>query len=308
MQKVIVCPCCGFRFEGDLRKGCEGCGARSVGEPLPKPEHELPAYGRSLLLTATGIAMVLGFLVETIFALAKKVPFSFGFWDWIAAAETAAWHLKWISIPITFVVLWGGRRIYRSMHQTPARFVGMKLARRGLLASAVISCLIVTLIAVTVPDRLRQRRMGIEAGLNARAYTLARAQLEYQAMHGAVATEIKDLKELPDPDGSIAAALADVDPAGYQPRGADVAVLPTEKGRRLSGAAIRNASVSSPAEDQLGGGLSSSLTNYDLRLPGEDKLLRTDDDLLIRDGVIYKASEVKDAPIPVRAPVHTGKR
>jgi len=305
---VIICPCCGFRFEGDLRKGCEGCGARSVGNPLPKPDHELPAYGRPLLLAATGTVMVLAFLAQTVIALVKHVPFSFGFWDWIAAAETAAWHLKWISIPITFVVLWGGRRIYRSMLQAPERFVGLKVARRGLLASALVSLLIATLIVITVPARLRQRRMSIEAGLNARAYTLIRAQLEYQARYGAVATEIKDLKDLPDPDGSIAAALADVDPAGYQPRGADVAVLPTEKGRRLRGAAIRNASVSSLAEDQPAGGLSSSLTNYDLLLPGEDKVLRTDDDLLIRDGVIYKASEVKDAPIPVRPTVRTGKR
>lgn len=306
MHKVIVCPCCGFRFEGDLRKGCDGCGARSVGEPLPKPEHELPGYGRSLLLTAMGIVMVLGFLVQTILALAKKVPFSYGFWDWIAAGETAAWRLKWISIPVTFVVVWGGRRLYRSMLATPKRFVGIKLARRGLLASAAISLLIATLIGVTVPARLRQRRMAIEAGDNARAYTLARAQLQYQAVHGAVATVITDLYELPDPDGSIAAALSDVDPAGYQPRGADIAVLPTEKGRRLSGAAIRNASVSSPAEDQPAGGF--GFTNYDLRLPGEDKLLRTDDDLLIRDGVIFKASEVKDAPIPVRTPVRAGRR
>ncbi len=166
---MIICPCCGFRFEGDLRKGCEGCGARSVGNPLPKPDHELPAY-----------------------------------------------------VPVTFVVLWGGRRIYRSMLQAPERFVGLKVARRGLLASALVSLLIATLIVITVPARLRQRRMSIEAGLNARAYTLIRAQLEYQARYGAVATEIKDLKDLPDPDGSIAAALADVDPAGYQPRGADL--------------------------------------------------------------------------------------
>jgi hypothetical protein len=306
MHKVTICPCCGFRFEGDLRNGCEGCGARSVGEPLPKPEQELPGYGRSLLLTITGLAMVLGFLTETVLVLAKKVPVSLGFWNWIAAGETAAWRLKWIALPVTFVVLWSGLRIYRSMAKTPARFIGMKLARRGLLASAVVCCLIVILIGVTVPARLRQRRLSIEAGQNAKAYTLIRAQLEYQAQHnGTIPTDITDLKYLPDTDGSIAAALAEVDPDGYQAR-VDIAVLPVEKGRRLAGAAIRNASVSTSAEDQPASGL--GITNYDLRLPGEDKLLRTDDDLLIRDGVIYKASEVKDAPIPVRAPARAGRR
>src|SRR5262245_60845992 len=133
MDKVI-CPCCGFRFEGNLRGGCHGCGARSVGDPLPKPENELPAYGRSLLLTAAGGVMVLGFLTQTIQALFKDRPVSFGFWSWIAAGETAAWRLKWIAIPVTVMVLWGGKLIYQSMLDTPERFVGMKSARRGLVA------------------------------------------------------------------------------------------------------------------------------------------------------------------------------
>jgi len=304
---VTICPCCGFRFEGDLRTGCKGCGARAVGEPLPKPEQELPAYGRSLLLTVTGIVMVLGFLAQTITALAKNIPISFGFWSWIAAAETAAWRLKWIAIPVTFVVLMGGRRIYRSMLETPSRFVGMKHARRGLLTSALVSLLIATLIGVTVPDRLRQRQMSIEAGVNAKIHTISRAQLEYQSLHGTFPANLSDLYELPDPDGSIAAALSDVDQAGYQPR-ADIAVGPTGKARRLPGGTFRNASVSPASEDQSAAGL--SFTNYDLRLPGPDKVLRTEDDLLIRDGVIWKVSDpdLKDAPIPARAPARVGRR
>jgi hypothetical protein len=301
-----------------MREGCKKCGARAVGDPLPKPEQELPAYGRSLLLTLSGIAMVLGFLAETIAALLKNAPapppagsirmsifanFSFGFWDWIAAGETAAWRLKWISIPVAFVALWGGRRIYNSMLANPTRFVGMKIARRGLIASTIVPMLIATLIGVTVPARLRQRRISIEAGLNAKAYTLVRAQLEYQAIHGAFPGDINDLAQLPDPDGSIAAALKDIDPAGYQPR-SDIAVLP-EKPRRLPGAALRNASISTPSDDTPGG---LAFTNYDLRLPGEDKILRTEDDLFIRDGVVLKASEVKDAPIPVRTRTRVGRR
>lgn len=302
---MTICPCCGFRFEGNLRQGCKGCGARSVGEPLPKPERELPAYGRSLLLTVMGLGMVFGLLIQTVFALIKRGSWSFGFWDVVAAAETASWRLKWIAIPVAFIVLWVGIRLYRTMLLAPSRFVGMKIARRGLLASALVSVLIATLIAVTVPDRLRQRQMSIDAGVLAKGYTLIRAQLEYQQLHGAIPAEIRDLATLPDPDGSIAAALNDVEPGAYQPR-ADIAVLPTEKGRRLPGAVIRNASVSTASVDEPAAGL--SFTNYDLRLPGPDKILRTDDDLLIRDGVIYKASDVKDAPLPVRAQARPGRR
>jgi len=304
MHKVTICPCCGFRFEGDLREGCTKCHARSVGEPLPKPEFELPAYGRALLLTIMGSLMILGFAIETVIALAQNVPLKFGFWDFMAAGETAAWRLKWIAIPITFIVLGSGWRIYRSMRRNPTRFVGMSMARRGLFASAMVSGLVLMLIGVTIPERLRQRQWGIEAGINARAYTIVRAQSEYQALHGTVPVDIRDLYELPDQDGSIAAALRDIDPAAYLPRSADIAVIPAGKSRRIGGVSIRNASVSTSEEQPP----AVSFTNYDLRLPGPDKILRTDDDLLIRDGVIYQASEKKDAPLPVRPAIRAGRR
>src|SRR2546426_5021422 len=102
--------------------------------------------------------MVLGFLAETVVALEQHVPFSFGFWSWIAAGETAAWRLKWVFVPLTFVVLWGGQRIYQTMMLTPARFVGLKTARRGLVASVLVVLTIATLIGITVPARLRQHR------------------------------------------------------------------------------------------------------------------------------------------------------
>jgi hypothetical protein len=241
--------------------------------------------------------MIGGFLAQTILAMAK-LGFSLSFWTWIAAAETAAWRLKFAAIPITLVVLWGGRRIYQSMLQAPSRFVGMKLARRGLIASAVVSLAIATLIGVTVPARLRQRQMAIEAGNLARAYTLIRAQQEYQAIHGTLPTDLRDLNELAATDPMIAQALNEVDAAVYQPR-ADIAAAPATKGRRLQGASIRTASVrSAPDEPAAGVGF----TNYDLRLPGPDKILRTEDDILIRDGLVIRdgvtthASTSKDAP------------
>lgn len=294
---MIICPCCGFKFEGDLREGCEGCGARSVGEPLPKPEHELPAYGRSLLLVVAGTVMALGFLAQTIVALVKKVPVSLGFWDWIAAGETAAWQLKWIAIPITLVVLLGGRRIYRSMTQTPARFVGLTFARRSLLASVFVSVLMVTLIGITVPSRLRQRQMRIEAASNAQLYTYARAQLEYRALHGAVATVPRDLLDLPDPDGSIAAALLNLDTSNYKTHGADVAAVKPSP-RSLSGVGLRNASLVSTNEDAPVGGIA---TNYELRLPGEDGIPDNDDDVILRDGIIMSVADAKETVRPAAA-------
>ena len=112
---MTICPCCGFKsansVRGVLSADCLSCGAHPVGEPLPRPEHELPSYARSLMLTVSGTLMVLVFLTQTIIALVQRSTrgatsslalasmFPFDWWSWLAAAETAAWRLKWVMIP-----------------------------------------------------------------------------------------------------------------------------------------------------------------------------------------------------------------
>ena len=135
----------------DRGPACQSCGARPVGEPLPRPEHELASFGRSLVLVVMGTLMVLIFVAQTISAsfrisarsvlptleLSSLVP-PLDFWTWMAAAETAAWRLKWVMIPATILVLYCGRKLYRSIQESPARFCGLRYARRGYLASAAI--------------------------------------------------------------------------------------------------------------------------------------------------------------------------
>lgn len=305
-KQVTICPCCGLRFEGTLNEGCKACGALPVGEALPRPEFELPSYARSLLLAVTGTLMVLVFLTQTIIAFAQRTPrgftshlalssiLSFDIWSWVVAAETAAWRLKWIAIPVTIAVLWGTRMIYRSMLKTPARFCGLRYARSGMLASALIPLLIAILIGVTVPERLRQREEGIQAASYALGYTIARAQLEYRAEFGTFAADLNDLRRLPDADRSIATALKNIDPAGYRAN-AEVAALPKQNPQPPRGAVIRNASLTTATDDTPSEGL--SFTNYELRLPGADKLSGTEDDLIVRDGVIMKASDTIRRPV-----------
>lgn len=295
----MICPCCGFKFEGTLSQSCASCGACSVGEALPKPEHELPSYGRSLLLAAIGSLMVLVFLTQTIFALLQRAPrlkptlalssvLPLDFWSWVAAGETAAWRLKWIALPVTIVVLWGSLKIYRSMLKSPARFCGLGYAKTGLVASALVPVLIAVLISVTVPERLRQRQVALRAASEAVGYRIDRALLQYSIRYDTLPAELNDLRRLPDPDGSIAAALSNLDTSAYKPS-ADLAALPKQKSRTLRGAVIRNASMDAATDDLPGDGI--SFTNYDLPLPGADKLMGTEDDLIVRDGVIIKASE-----------------
>jgi hypothetical protein len=287
---LTTCPCCGFKFHGLLSSGCRQCGARAVGEPLPKPSHVLPSYGRALILAVSGSLAVLVFVVQTLIAFFQRSSDSFGFWSWVAAGETAAWRLKWISIPVLLGIVFIGRKLYRSVLEQPQKFCGLKHARAGLLGTSVVTLLISLLIGVTVPARLQHRRLAKDAAMRAQAYTIERALFEYRLKYKTFPADIKDLQErIPDLDGSLAAALLNVEPGAYRPS-ADVAAVATEKSRALRGAVIRKTSLSSATDDTPPGGL--SFTNYVLRLPGEDKITGTDDDWINQDGMIMRLSDV----------------
>ena len=317
---MTICPCCGFKSansgSGVSSEACLDCGAHSVGEPLPRPERELPAYGRSLLLAVTGTLTVVVFLAQTIIAVVQSssraatpalalssiVPFDF--WSWLAAAETAAWHLKWLVIPISILVLFGSRKLYRSIRQSPNSFCGLRAARNGYFASVAVPLLVLVLIGVTVPARLRHRAWGFEAADKAQGYAIDRVLLEYREKFGTFPSDKKDLARLPDADGSIAALLKDIDASEYKPS-AEMAAVPKQNPRTLRGAVIRNASLNTASDEPLGEGL--SFTNYEVRLPGPDKILNTEDDLIVRDGVIYKASEIPHGGVNTTSAAKTRK-
>ncbi|HEX8098178.1 MAG TPA: hypothetical protein VF507_09085 [Pyrinomonadaceae bacterium] len=283
---MTICPCCGLKFEGDLFEGCAGCGARAVGAPLARPEHELPSYGRTLFVGLVGGLMVTVFLGSTLAALFERTPLGLDFWSVVAAGETAAWRLKWAAAPATIFALWSGWRLCATMRREPSRFLGLDIAHTGLASSALVGVLIATLIGVTVPERLRQRLRGLEAAQEVPFYTFQRAALEYQARYKTLPADLEDLRRLPDPDGSIAAVVSTLKQAGTYKPSALEARLPEKKSRSLRGAVVRPASVNSTAEDAPDGGI--SFTNYELRLPGEDKILGTSDDWVMRDGLIIK--------------------
>lgn len=287
---MIICPCCGLKFDGDLREGCVGCGARSVGPPLARPEHELPSYGRALLVGVCGALLLLTFLASTAFALFEQKPFSLAFWSMVSASETAAWRLKFLALPAAMLAVWMSARLCRTIRRAPQRFMGSRLAHSGLTASALVALMIVTFIGITVPERLRQRQRGIDAGIYAEGYTIQRALLEYRMRYGTYPTDMKDLRDrLPDADGTIAAALNAIDARGYKVSAGDLAALPKAKTRK--GRPLRRVSLDVASDDSLDEKV--SFTNYELRLPGEDKILGTEDDWLMRDGVILKASALK---------------
>jgi hypothetical protein len=301
---VTICPCCGFKSDAEMSAGCRACGACPVGEALPKPEHELPSYGRSLVLFVMGALLVLVFATQTFVALTQfsargaksnlaflsMIPFDPS--SWLAAGETAAWRMKWIAVPMAILVFWFGRKLYQSIAASPDRFCGVRYARRGLYASAAVPVLILILIGLTVPVRLEHRQWGIEAQQRPYIHRIDRAFDEYREAYSTLPSDVGDLRRLPDPDGSLAVAMQNLDLSGYRPS-AELAAVPDKKLPQLRGAVIRNAS-SGTADDAPGERL--SFTNYELPLPGPDRIMGTEDDLIVRDGVTYQASEAQRRP------------
>lgn len=285
---MIICPACGSSVEVELCSGCPSCGARAVGPPLAKPEHQLVSYGPAIVTSAGGFALFVAFLgfVAAAWIVGKGAVVRVS--AIINAGEIAAWQLKWIAAPMAVAVLWGGSRLIRTIKNAPDNFGGLRAARTGFTAAIATVTIIVALIGVTVPERLRRHQWAVEAAENARAYTLHRALLEYRDLHGTLPPQddlVNQLKTLPDPDGMIADALRLVDANGYQASTVVAAAAPKTKAL-AKGAALRNASlITNPDPPAV------SFSNYELRLPGADKKLNTEDDLVVRDGLIMTVSE-----------------
>ena len=228
------------------------------------------------------------FIAMLVAVLIELKPGNLGFGIFLTAGEVAAWRAKWAALPISVGSLWMGARIIRSIKLNPARFIGLRAARLGLIAVAMVTALIATLIGITVPERLRQRQYSIEAAIYARGYTLHRAILEYRELHGTFPTDsekyIEALHSLPDPDGSIADALRFVDPNGYQASAQLAAASTKVKPLVQRGVALRNVSATNNPEPA-----GVSFTTYTLRLPSEHRLFGSDDDYVLENGVIKKA-------------------
>jgi type II secretory pathway pseudopilin PulG len=301
---LTICPCCGTKFQGDLRAGCGACGARSVGEPLARPEHELPSYGRALFVGVMGALLLVTFIGSMVSALVARPTFSLDTGSLVMAAEVAAWHLKWLALPAIPFALWASARICASIRRAPTRFTGARFAHTGLAASVLVAVMVATFIGVTIPERLRLRQRGIDATYRAQLYTIARAQLEYRLRYGTLPASLDDLRDttrLPDTDGTIAAALAGVASADYKSWSVQ-ARLPEAKTRKPRGTALRRVSLSTSTDDVPDE--SVTFTNYEVRLPGEDKLMGTDDDWMIRDGVIVRPAQLSRQASPASASVN----
>jgi hypothetical protein len=283
---LTTCPCCGSKFEGEMRDGCAVCGARPVGPPLARPERELPGYGPAFFVGATGALGFLSFLVALLAALFERETFTLETGALARAAQTAAWRLKLSVLPASLVAAFVSLRLYARMRREPSRFVGLKAARAGLALTVLTAVALASLIGVTVPERLRRRELARRAAENALLYAGEQALARYRARFGTYPATLGDLRRLDDPNCELAASLEALGVTDYKPE-TDLASLSTtgRKGGKRRSARTRNVSARN-TDDLHGAGL--ALTNYELILPGRDKVLGTEDDLRIRDGRIVE--------------------
>jgi hypothetical protein len=300
-----ICPCCGEKSESDLSGGCAACGARPVGPPLARPERELPSYGRALLLAASGAALALAFAAGVVSALLRRETLVLGFDSLVRAAEAAAWRLKWTALPLSVVASAVGCRLYARLRREPARFAGRRAAAAGLAATLSVAALLATLVAVTVPERLRRRELARQAGERALLYATDQALARYRARFGTYPAALSDLRRLDDDPNCEVWNLVDTLGAGeYKPE-TDLASLsggPAKGRARRRGARVRPAS-SRTTDDLDGPGL--ALTNYELTLPGPDRMFGTADDVRIRDGRILAGPRTTARATPSATPSAT---
>ncbi|MDQ1590903.1 MAG: hypothetical protein QOG71_1530 [Pyrinomonadaceae bacterium] len=297
-----ICPCCGAKTEGDLRAtACAACGAHAVGPPLARPEKELPSYLSALGVGASSVLLLVVFLVNTLLAFFEQKPApAFGFWNVVAAGETAAWRLAWLALPLSLAVIWAGVRVSAKIAREPARFTGLRLADAGFKLSVVLAVGLTALVGLTIPERLRQRERGIEAARNVEGYEAIKVLYEYRARFNSFPATAEDLQKLPDPDGSVRRLIDSMRSEAYEPQSAIAALPPpTAKTGARRGAAANVPLRPVALRTAIGGdvaGEALSFTNYKLRLPGQDNKLGTEDDLMIRDGVIVPAPPLPQAP------------
>lgn len=297
MSKLTICPCCGEKFEGEMRVGCAACGARSVGPPLARPERELPAYGQAFAISAAGLLLTLAFAIAFVAALVERETLSFTASALLRAAETGAWRLKWSALPAAFALTLLCAQGYARIRRDPARQTGRGYARIGLALTVVVGIALTALIGVTIPERLRMRELARRAAGNAQLYAADLALARYRQRFGTYPSTLEDLRRLEDADGSIAQLLAVAGAGEYKPE-TDIASLSLGRAKargRRRGSALRGRAS---ADDLSGEGI--VLTDYHLALPGRDNLLGTEDDIHMHDGVIVTLP--RPAASPTRTP------
>jgi ribosomal protein L40E len=305
LLNLDVCPCCGAENADQFFEECRSCGALPVGAPLAPPENLLPSYWRALGAAAGGALLPILFLISSFAAWLNVKPLRFGFWDFAAAGETAAWRLKFIALPVALFVFWMSRRVLRRVQTEPTRFTGSSLARFGAVSSVSFIFIVALFIGITVPARFEQRKLARRAEREAQGYALMNLLIKYKMRFGTFPSDLnaERLKEI-GADEQTLALVSKLKNVNYVPTSDIAATLPAfdAKSRALRGAAatrIRPVALKSGADASASRIDDATLTglpftSFKLTIPGDEGLFGREDDVEITEsGVVTTATPAK---------------
>jgi len=257
-----------------------------VGPPLPPPDTELPLVGRTLFIGVAGLLLALASLGAVATELGRRGhllprdPTEF-----ISAATTAMWRAKYLLLPLSLAVFWACSVLRRRVQREPHRFLWRRFALVGHATAGLVFVANLAFTALFIPELIEQRRLAREAAVQSMLYGTHRMLLEYKARYGTYPASLDDLRRLPDPQGTNAKLLAQLEMANYVPSSVQAARM--ERQRPVRRARLRQVAVRADTDAAPVDGLETvSFTDYELLWPGPDGIYGTEDDRSIKNGVI----------------------
>ncbi|RMG53958.1 MAG: zinc ribbon domain-containing protein [Acidobacteria bacterium] len=244
----MICPSCGTEMD-TTSEFCR-CGARRVGPPPTEPVDGIPRlrYGISAFILAG-----LTFIVQLVITI-RNIAIGDLRWPWQLLVTTAS--LALVTLPVLLLAMALAWRGWRLAVDRPQAYGGRALARRSLTLSLALCLLNLAALAGRLPDWLENARIKRQARTRVLMYKVNDMIARYREQYGAYPERLIDLQELDPSIGPILDTWHH--PLVYTPMSAEIASR----------------------------GLPVPFQKYELVSRGPDGLLGTEDDIVMRDGLI----------------------
>lgn len=294
----LLCPCCGHERAIE-NLGCDNCGARRVGDPLPRPDVMKPGLGPAFAASGCAAIIILAFAATWLLSNDLKVVRVLMVWaigdgteltrEWLRLdpdlplyrifsydAYRLAFFLSFGLIPLSLIGMRLARRALQLAQQDAARFGGLRLARVSMVLSTFLFLSFSAAAISSIPRTIERGRAERIATTKAALYHLHNALAQYYYDHGTNPSNFEELSSesketLPKSD--------------YWEH--DITYTPN------SVIATKGAAV--------------QFSDYVLRSAGPDGIMGTADDIVMQNGVIVTATAETDLPTSLLVPEKPGK-
>jgi hypothetical protein len=186
----------------------------------------------------------------------------------VVAASLVA--TKWMALAAV-LVMWSAWRAVRRSKQDPEWYGGYKTAAATLAVTIAGSVALAGYGVAHIPQALDNYLMRQRAATNAAMYHIANLLEEYKraSVNGSYPRNAQELKK----------AIGESLPADYW------------------GTSIKYQSRTDPIADRSIEITGIPVSNFELRSAGPDGIVGTDDDIVMRDGILFTNSDVKKQPV-----------